>query len=750
MAEKSYYRKYQLSSASQSAAGEACFLGYLESLNELDWQLLMIDVIREHPDSIRVFLPEKGETVTSVFCSFLSRLGSGTLRVVATALERILHSSDPRMLEPAVFIAGNLPISFTKHTLMQFVMSDHIHHDIREEAARSLANHCEDVPISFWRNVDLRNSPGLAPAVLSALAETSPQTGLEKILELTDSPPDITEMEYPTRILLRNLARRPNGVEEIRTASAKAAPWLQTLIKSVSAFPEFAHLPALDAITSLDRRSLILAPVNDKSPLRQVFDEVGPTLDSLNDNDRLEFCALVVKNRALNALRESNPVQQLTQFACRAFAALNGQSRTTFGKELGSRIAELGLNGDEQIIVWRALMEASKKDQKSRKEPFLLAYLKEHTHKWIEKQDWKLNDSDVNEVLYDVHNIRPAARQIAKWANDRNLRLYFAVSEFHEDRILTALVINAMKNENFCKSEACARRWGTLDTYERGEADFGLSNDAQMSASDRKRYPRIYDFRGYYLFATKSLLTKLHSRGSDVPDSVKRAIDSVMAAKEHPLHKKLALSREDIASLAWIAVFSNVRFTFDELRAPLCQAAARVVRKQGRRKPSYYVPDEDTVIFDDELERFVQAASGFDTGSPGVFLGGAIHGRLLNRWWTSFDGAVQLMGPQEFQGLAIPNWPPSNRLVCSKNTLQYRKLRPSLGKLYQGIGNLLAKASSTSSGHTGASQRLIRHCLSILTSNDLGPKASKWNFVTHEEDMSQLLREDDDFTELRQ
>ena len=752
MAEKTYFRKYQLSPASQSATGEACFLEYLESLNELDWQLLMTDVIREHPDSKRVFLPERGETVTAVFCSFLSRLGSGTLRVIATALERVLHGSDPRLLEPAVFIAGNLPISLTKHTLMKFVMSDRIHHDIREEAARSLANHCEDVPISFWNNVDLRGFPGLAPAVLSALAETSPQLGLEKFLEIPDPPLDIARLEYPTRILLRNLARRPNGMEETRAAYSRAVPWLQTLLKSVSAFPEFAHLPAFDLSASLVRSPLILPMTTDKSPLPQVFAGAGPTPPSFNDNDFLELWAISVTNQASSVLKQpSNPLQPLIQVACRAFASLNGHSRTEFGRVLGSRIAELQLSEQDQSTVWRALMAASKQDQKARREPFLLAYLKEHTYKWIEKQDWKLNDSAVNELLYDMHNVRREARNVVKHVSDRDLRLYFGVSEFHEDRILTALVINAMKNEGFFKSQACARKWGTLDTYEMGEADFGLSNDAQMTTPDRAHYPRIYDFCGYYLFATKSLLAQVYSSGGSAPDSVKRAIEAVMAANEHPQRKRPAPSREDVASLAWVAVSTGVRFAFDELREPMCRAAARVERKKAHPKHSSYVQEEDSVVFDDELEQFVQAASGLDTGTPGVFLGGAIHGRLLNRWWTSFDGAVQLLGPREFQGLAIRNWPPSNRLVCSKSTSEYSKLTSLLGHLYQGIGRALAQASSITTGHSDAShRRLIRHCLSILTNGDLGPRGSKWNFVTHEEDMRRLLREDDNFKDMRE
>src|SRR5580704_2093820 len=132
MSDKKYIVKYRASKAASPGVGEGRFLQFLESLNEAEWHALLLDSMREHPDSRRVFLPAKGDTVVTSVCSFVGRLGLGTQRVVANAVERLVNHEDPVISVTAVFVAGILPSSLTKHFLMGLVLRESVSAELRE------------------------------------------------------------------------------------------------------------------------------------------------------------------------------------------------------------------------------------------------------------------------------------------------------------------------------------------------------------------------------------------------------------------------------------------------------------------------------------------------------------------------------------------------------------------------------------------------------------------------------------------
>jgi hypothetical protein len=147
--------------------------------------------------------------------------------------------------------------------------------------------------------------------------------------------------------------------------------------------------------------------------------------------------------------------------------------------------------------------------------------------------------------------------------------------------------------------------------------------------------------------------------------------------------------------------------------------------------------------FDAELESFLRGSDHCN-----VFLGGAVHARLLNRWWSARDGIVCLLRPIHFQHLIGEGWPPSNRLVSGESDGGYRELIGRLAWLYLGLGHVLAR-SATAVMQQDLHRKLIRHCVSLLSGADRHTRVSHWNFVTHEDDVKGLIAEDDEFDNKR-
>src|SRR5439155_23079511 len=96
------------------------------------------------------------------------------------------------LLDGALFIAAVLPSSSTVPLLLSVIKQSNLPSEFREEIADTLANHSNEVPVSFWMSIDLNSYPNLAPATVSALLEHSPDLAIQQLLAMEDPTLDPT------------------------------------------------------------------------------------------------------------------------------------------------------------------------------------------------------------------------------------------------------------------------------------------------------------------------------------------------------------------------------------------------------------------------------------------------------------------------------------------------------------------------------------------------------------------------------
>ena len=92
------------------------------------------------------------------------------------------------------------------------------------------------------------------------------------------------------------------------------------------------------------------------------------------------------------------------------------------------------------------------------------------------------------------------------------------------------------------------------------------------------------------------------------------------------------------------------------------------------------------------------------------------------------------------------SWPRKNCLAfssgCFRKTAKRDHLVAAIKELYWEIGKVLSDLAKTPQGQAQAVP-LYWHLVRMLVTNEIGDNESRWSFVTEEEDLALLLREDD-------
>jgi hypothetical protein len=750
----SYLAKFNHLKAASGAAGEGPFLQFFESLNEYEWQALMEDLISEAPNAFKVFSPPRGEELICYGSVFFEQLGLPTQRVISGALERLIENAlshqNLQLIHGALFISAILPGTVVVPFLLGLAGQSSLSDDIREEVIDTLANHANEVPVSYWKTIDLNRYPNLAPATISALAEHSPVLALNKLITIELPPTDQASLEYPVRITLRKLIALPDWPDSLLSVYESSREWVMALLNTVLDFSEFESLrlpftsPAVALVRQLsagqppdaeaheEHLSLTQIPFNPNQyqPPKEFYRRLIP-----------DYISYYLEDERLKPLSDRSE-EEMTYFFSANLARLNGSDRGIVGRQLGATSAKLEINGrlNGQGLgrLWRSLLEAVKSDNASLLQNLPLHFIKAYAEGWA-SESWRMPEGELWETIYNLRDLRSIARSVKTAASKHGITvLKVAVSEFHEDRILSALLKHLLREVDMDCVRACYRKWGSLETDKYGEADLGLMSDANMPKKKKEKLQDIYKFRGYYAFARRDWLERLaeEESNSSLPQKVADTINELLSGAgtaNGDYHRNVNISTE---ACAWLALSGDVWIGFPEIKEAMEVSAKRI-------NGAELLPYRDTPLssFKSELERFFR-------GEVNVFIGGAVHGRLLQQWCTApmSDHSIELLGPKQFNELMGSSWPPDNRLDFGVQLAKpnYHDLRDALTKLYLGLGRLLNIVANSANQNEDVA-KIVNHLMSILLTHDGRHHESKWSFVTHKRDMIRLLSEDNEY-----
>ncbi len=248
--QRRYLDKYLHSGAAEPGSGEVLFLGWLENLNEADWEDLLGDLLQNRPEALEVVSPPRGDDPLAYAAVLFDRVGGTSRNLLRRAMDRLLQrlstsrSADEPSLLQALAFSGLISDSVTPATLMSCAVNRSLSAEARFRAAAALAAREGAAPVTFWQQIELDHFPELSPAVVTGLTAVAPQLALSRLLELAAPPPRADRLEYPLRLLLRNLRRTQRGFEHLRTTLDQAPNWLAALLREVLDFAEFGELRA--------------------------------------------------------------------------------------------------------------------------------------------------------------------------------------------------------------------------------------------------------------------------------------------------------------------------------------------------------------------------------------------------------------------------------------------------------------------------------------------------------------------------
>lgn len=734
MKKPAYIRKLRAASSGRRPPEEDAFLCFLESLNESDWEKLIVDIVLQRADAFEVFLPPRGEDLLSYSTAFLERLGLPTQTLVGRGLERVVNegirSGERQLLNGALFMASALPNSATIEFLSRLVRDPSVDDEIREEAADGLASHPSVVPANFWTTIDLGQHSFLLPSVLTALSQLRPTEALE-VLAKTPHRVSPESLEYPLRMIARTLVSTGAGLTQLRHAYRTATEDIRKVLRGIFDLAEFGSITAPWAeemsVSLVSSPSLLVSTGEKAFALPMQIKTLSPSLVGPCIEDYF-------KTPLLGPFEER---EQLKEYLTETFQMLDGLPRGPIGQKLGQILGEKRSNHEvtEQGVhaLWTAVKDAAASDPPSKDSVLPLHFLRGQAEYF--EPTWNLREVELVRLLYlfanrDLAELASRVRSAAEMCEIRELTN--AVSQFHEDRIFATVIGTLLKNSKFFGWVNASRGWGSLHTYDSGEADVGFRNDFLMSADEKKLGVPVYRFWGYHVFAHRAWVEGLPS-DPEVPEEVLLTIGQLLQGPNS------GSSPKNLAARSWLVLRGYPRIGFPEVDR-LLRVQAKGVNGLSRRNMTHRM-----LPYDEELELFLR-------GESNVFIGGAVHARLLRRWWCSDSHTiVQLLDSDHFRAMMAGRGP-QNRLFFGGQFNQppmrpadpREKLQAALIELYLEVGSVLKNVAVAYARDANA-RRVIEHFSATLLSDEARDRRGKWAFVTEPSDMVGLLTQDDEF-----
>ena len=385
--------------------------------------------------------------------------------------------------------------------------------------------------------------------------------------------------------------------------------------------------------------------------------------------------------------------------------------------------------------VWPALLNSCERSDVLVGDLFPAHCVREKVY-WYASSELRLSNYELQGCLQKIKDLGNAAKEVKRTAPKG--KILVATSLYHEDQIFAALLQTLLLMVEYVDLVVAARDWENSLFTGTAETHFGFANEKESPLFGKDAFPPMYRFRGYYVFARRAWLESLVSAGSPQERGVATSV-------LQPRKSKL-LDNADVKERAWLVRHGNLGFTFEEIARALRRTvdstrdseltdSAVVVNQNG----TFAFEERGTVTVEEEFEQFV-------SGRANVFLGGAVHARLIQRWWCSnqVQRAVEVLSPSDIQMLMGEHWPTSNGLLFREDLRgpRHKNFRLALTRLYRGIASLLHTAARS---QDEPSRKLLGHLTAVLAEADWRRDKTKWAFVSDPEDLRLLLRQDNVF-----
>jgi hypothetical protein len=407
-------------------------------------------------------------------------------------------------------------------------------------------------------------------------------------------------------------------------------------------------------------------------------------------------------------LRPFDERPELEAYLARAFQMLDGLPRAPIGGKIGQAIgAERHrdkISKGSRDALQCGMLRATALDPPSRNESLPLHVVRVEA-KYLSNAEWRLTDAEFLAGLYELANVDLAdlAARVREATEKCQIReLVNAVSEFHEDQFFAVAVGALLRRSKFFGWVNEHRGWGSLHTKHR-EADLGFRNDALMSPSDRKFGTPVYEFQGYSIFARREWLERILEE-HHVPEKVLNEGNRLLGRSKEAAQKSLS-------ALSWLVLKGGAHVGFPEVLSAL-KKEVKGLNGSGR-----HATVSGRLNYDQELENFLK-------GAVSVFIGGAVHARLLKRWWSGLsDEIVELMDSVDI--LAIMERRPQNRLFF-KGQFSSPPMRPgdprkalqhALCELYLEVGSAFNNAAAAY-GANELSHPVINHLSAVALTEE--------------------------------
>lgn len=550
--------------------------------------------------------------------------------------------------------------------------------NLRLYALKGLIALHASMPLSFWREHAVTRDERFIPIVVEALTSESPGALFDWLTSASWS-------DHLQRSLYATLPLMFQTWQNAELSSAIGVHWHR--------LPDPAR-----AVLALFMERHGLATPADAVTRAVAITSVPSIAVSVPTTDPLVFQSSAMALGVLGLLtgsvsKERKPLEQLVDAVTRVLNGLNGHSRPKLGWELGRLLAQHEAESSANTTFtefWPAVAIAAQNNRRAHQELFAAHVLRGRTS-YIAGSS-HIDPTDIVQDIYALSDVGDRASRLAQACNRAKLRQFIlAESEFHEDRLFCSLIAALLEANDLLVVRVRARKWGSLQTYDRKQAQVGFVNRGATRTQQPER--AIYDFRRYHVFLRREWL---------------RTVVDDIAAKDIQEAAHLLASGDgntqtnvSLEARGWLAFAAGLEQQIEPgfgLTTWLPAQKASSINKHGavQQLSSARVRPEQT---------YGQRLEGLLRGELDVFIGGAIHAELLQTWWSGTPSSefVEVLSPSDFDQFGGDTWPPSNVLdfniddqVSSRHVKQIEALTVDLYRQVRKLFTILSEDPTNS------------------------------------------------------
>lgn len=329
-----------------------------------------------------------------------------------------------------------------------------------------------------------------------------------------------------------------------------------------------------------------------------------------------------------------------------------------------------------------------------------LYYLRQYAIFLSKKEEWRKSDTMLFAGI-ETHSVGNLAKKLGSLCIKNNIQeLRPAESAFPEDKLFSSALAEIFSKNNLLAIRPKYVNWGSAPS----DIDLQLHNDLSIVQNHKtgnnisvsnSEINKIFSHTGYYLLVNKLKLEELTHK-KKLPPEIKKVAKSMLNNSSF----QLSINEKNIIPLCYIALALGLPKYNSSEYAIVYEGIFNLVNKKYNAS-SVIDHNKPQIInnFGEHLREFMQE-------QVGVFWGGSIHARLLERWWP--EEIMIFLKPDHFSFILnhmdpkikknVP-WPLFNRLSISQSLV--RALNEDADKfyltamsLYKQIGsNLKAEAT---------------------------------------------------------